>query len=583
MVRPLRFFLILAAALVPVSAAVANNRLADGDFEFGTHVPGWELVESIYDQSSMLPRDAGNVNSAQQQGFGPFSGETALWLRAFVGGQSAGPNALSNATLSQEVPVVGGTTYTFVGHSRWEINYSGGYTTLAPSGPLGDADSPTTDFFELAFLDASGSVIAETELDLRTQQNNFDVWREHSLSLMAPADAVNARVTAKSEAMLWNGGGNESAFYDAFSLKADNDDAELLANADLEDLPGSFNPAWTVTESPGGNIPNDPTVSTRDFANRPDSGGQLGAWLRSFTGNADQPADAVLTQVLPADAGEEYQFSGWARFQQNYSGGDPSFGTQTLMELAFLDASGNPLGAPQSLDLYANGQRNDGVWRQHSIADVAPPGTEQVRVTVAGLGMQNNPLGGQQSAFLDDFELIGPAMDDLNGDFNEDGQWDCLDVDALASAITSGGTVADFDMNGDGELDAADVTGVDGWLAVAGANRPDVTGGQPFLEGDANLDGVVDVSDFNIWNGNKFNNAAWCGGDFSLDGSTDVSDFNVWNANKFRSSTVPSSIPEPTPIAMILGMSLAASACRHRFGPRKRNTKETEHETTHAC
>ena len=31
-----------------------------------------------------------------------------------------------------------------------------------------------------------------------------------------------------------------------------------------------------------------------------------------------------------------------------------------------------------------------------------------------------------------------------------------------------------------------------------------LTGGNPFLEGDANLDGSVDVSDFNAWNGNKF-------------------------------------------------------------------------------
>jgi hypothetical protein len=77
----------------------------------------------------------------------------------------------------------------------------------------------------------------------------------------------------------------------------------------------------------------------------------------------------------------------------------------------------------------------------------------------------------------------------------------------------------------------------DAWLVEGGAQNPAQTGGNPFLLGDANLDGFVDGSDFGIWNANKFTaNAAWCSGDFSADGFVDGSDFGVWNSNKFTSS-----------------------------------------------
>jgi hypothetical protein len=75
----------------------------------------------------------------------------------------------------------------------------------------------------------------------------------------------------------------------------------------------------------------------------------------------------------------------------------------------------------------------------------------------------------------------------------------------------------------------------DQWLVLAGAaNLPS---GNPYLLGDANLDGVVDGSDFGIWNSSKFTLVAqWCSGDFSADGVVDGSDFGIWNANKFTSS-----------------------------------------------
>ena len=96
-------------------------------------------------------------------------------------------------------------------------------------------------------------------------------------------------------------------------------------------------------------------------------------------------------------------------------------------------------------------------------------------------------------------------------------------------------------MTGDGVVDGSDL---DEWLRQAGATN--LASGGSYLDGDANLDGFVDVSDFNIWNGNKFTGSTgWCSGDFNADGVVDVSDFNLWNVNKFSSADSTASVPEP--------------------------------------
>lgn len=127
------------------------------------------------------------------------------------------------------------------------------------------------------------------------------------------------------------------------------------------------------------------------------------------------------------------------------------------------------------------------------------------------------------------------------GDFNADGLLDCADIDALVYEIAHQVGTSGFDLTGDGLVDRDDLWR---WLELGGDANLGV--GLAYLEGDANLDGVVDVSDFNLWNSNKFEAvAAWCNGDFSADGVVDVSDFNLWNSNKFRSSIGAASVPEP--------------------------------------
>ena len=142
---------------------------------------------------------------------------------------------------------------------------------------------------------------------------------------------------------------------------------------------------------------------------------------------------------------------------------------------------------------------------------------------------------------------------DVDADFNNDQLLDCLDVDALVAEISSGTNAPSFDLTGDSLVDQSDLSA---WLADAGAaNLPS---GNPYLAGDANLDGNVDVPDFNSWNSNKFTaNPAWCGGDFNADGVVDVADFNQWNGNKFTASAAANVVPEPTSWLLILAGAVA--------------------------
>ena len=148
----------------------------------------------------------------------------------------------------------------------------------------------------------------------------------------------------------------------------------------------------------------------------------------------------------------------------------------------------------------------------------------------------------------------------ISGDFDGNGAYECADIDALVSEIAAGTNNAAFDLTADGAVDLADR---DAWLAEAGAAQ--TASGNPYRLGDANLDGVVDVSDFNVWNGNKFNTGTgWCGGDFNADGVTDVSDFNLWNSNKFTASDT-AAVPEPGMAGGALFMAgLGLLAARHR-------------------
>jgi hypothetical protein len=125
----------------------------------------------------------------------------------------------------------------------------------------------------------------------------------------------------------------------------------------------------------------------------------------------------------------------------------------------------------------------------------------------------------------------------ITGDFDGDGLVTANDIDRLAVAIESVEHINTFDLNGSGTVDQTDL---DYLLTVALQSQ----------RGDANLDGVVDVSDFNIWNKHKFNSCAvsWSQGDFTGDGAVDGSDLNQWLAHRFTGAAAAPA-PRSTPRA----------------------------------
>jgi hypothetical protein len=138
-------------------------------------------------------------------------------------------------------------------------------------------------------------------------------------------------------------------------------------------------------------------------------------------------------------------------------------------------------------------------------------------------------------------------------------------------------------MNGDGMVDGPiDPADVDNdlvaWLERAGMeDTQGVTGGNPFLVGDANLDGTNDGQDFIQWNNGKFtSDTRWCGsndadmvgGNFNGDTAIDGLDFILWNAFKFTSSMDLAAVPEPSAAALLAMLMALGAVARTRRGGR---------------
>ncbi|MEM7313739.1 MAG: lamin tail domain-containing protein [Planctomycetota bacterium] len=157
--------------------------------------------------------------------------------------------------------------------------------------------------------------------------------------------------------------------------------------------------------------------------------------------------------------------------------------------------------------------------------------------SVAGVDDARNPVS-PFSVIDEGSPGFVPMSNVPDGDFDNDGDLDCDDIDALVLEAASGNNASEFDLTGDGLVDRADV---DDWIL----NRKGT------LIGDANLDFQVDISDFNIWNVNKFlSGTGWCGANFNADFGTDISDFNIWNSNKFTSAIVAPPLGIQAPVSL---------------------------------
>ncbi len=85
------------------------------------------------------------------------------------------------------------------------------------------------------------------------------------------------------------------------------------------------------------------------------------------------------------------------------------------------------------------------------------------------------------------------------------------------------------------------------------------------MYGDANLDGVVDISDLSILGGNwRESGLEWADGDFNYDGNVDISDLSMLGGNwreefagmSFDSAMATVGVPEPSTFAMLIAATL---------------------------
>lgn len=133
------------------------------------------------------------------------------------------------------------------------------------------------------------------------------------------------------------------------------------------------------------------------------------------------------------------------------------------------------------------------------------------------------------------------------GDFNGNGMRDTDDIDILSAAVRNNETDSKFDLNGDGNVDAADRTE---WVEVLTNTH----------FGDSNFDGEFSSSDFvTVFVPAKYETgqpAGWVEGDWNGDGEFTSSDFvAAFIGGGYESGPRPGglqAVPEPSTLAMLL-------------------------------
>ena len=157
-------------------------------------------------------------------------GEWHMWFQPYNSSRTQNAEAIASnfAHLTQTVAGTPGLLYTMKGSALFEAHFAGGRTNLNLAGssdtpPDDGLPSPTDSFLALDFLDATNAVLlgsVEIELMAAGQLNNT-MWKEHTLSAVAPAGTTSVRVRASMINGVINPDVNPQSFFvDQFSLTA---------------------------------------------------------------------------------------------------------------------------------------------------------------------------------------------------------------------------------------------------------------------------------------------------------------------------------------------------------------------------
>lgn len=158
----------------------------------------------------------------------------------------------------------------------------------------------------------------------------------------------------------------------------------------------------------------------------------------------------------------------------------------------------------------------------------------------------------------EEVEILFDLVEPVTCDFNGDGFCDTVDLDDLGTEIIAGNHNSEFDLTGEGLVNLSDQVI---WLDIAAANNGFA---EPYLDGDADLDGAVIVGDLNVvgtnWQSSSDINP-WTHGDFNADGMTEVADLNLlalnWQDQIAAAASDAEAVPEPSAVALLLLAALA--------------------------
>ena len=145
---------------------------------------------------------------------------------------------------------------------------------------------------------------------------------------------------------------------------------------------------------------------------------------------------------------------------------------------------------------------------------------------------------------LGDFTVSGPGFD--LGDFDEDGDVDVDDINALCAGMGDSA----FDLDGDGDADEDDLV----FMVETLVELTDGSGRTGTWRGDINLDGLVNATDLALLAAGfgvvppppNF----WLDGNLNCDALVDATDLAIM-AEKFGLSAPPAPVPEPITLSLL--------------------------------
>lgn len=353
-------------------------------------------------------------------------------------------------------------------------------------------------------------------------ESSFDDWYNFQLPITADGTDLNISISTFPAGLST---GDSTLIVDNISLVPEGGGADLVANGTFDEDVEEF-VAWPGYVGPAGDNP-------APFRDNGDNN----------TAVAFMQGAATLEQEVEGFVvGEEYTLS--LDFNARNCCGDVPIAELFLGSELIEDFPGED----HEEGIFPVGGNNP--WYHFETTFVAESTSTFLTINSSSFG------GGDATLVIDNVSISsGPA---LVGDFNENGELDVDDIDMLSAAAFAGNNPAEFDLNGDGNVDQLDRSA---WIVEL----------KNTWFGDSNLDGEFNSSDFVlVFTGGEYEdaeggNSTWAEGDWNGDGEFNSSDFVVaFSGGGFEVGprVATQTVPEPGAIVLIVAGLLGLTAIR---------------------